>query len=134
MNSDMLLASVDGEVDDLLAAQLRESSAVFANRAAWTLGPPVFVDETDACSCELPEDEPIRTTGFVLDVTLPNVEPGTPRAEVEDFVAAIALLSRTLNVDFQLQLGDLYVGRIKRGVPNRLINDGLVATWSRAVG
>jgi hypothetical protein len=122
-----LLATVE-EIDDAAVSAVHGAAGSFAGDS-WTLGPPVLVDEIDASSCTRPEDEPIRSLGFVLFVTAAGVPGGTPKHEVGRFVAHLCDLSRTAGLSFELQLERTYVGSIAAGVADRFMTRGLIESW-----
>lgn len=125
----VLLVSLCGDFDEVDVRALREVAAVLARIARWTLGPPAFVDETDDSSCTRPDDQPIRTVGAVLDVTDPGASGGTPVEEVVRFIDVLAWCSAERRIVMEVQLGDIWVGEIERGVLDRGIRDGLLAAW-----
>jgi len=124
-----LLVYLSGEFDESDVSAFGRAVESLASSRRWTLGPPEFVNETDASSCTAPEDEPIRTVGVVLAVTEPDTVPGTPREEVTAFIDALAALSGERGVEMEVQLGETYAGEIRAGVPDRLIREGVLATW-----
>lgn len=110
-----------------------------ARRGPWALRSPSFVDERDASSCTRPEDRPIRTVGAVLSLPEPP-EPTGPSeadaaalADVEWLLQELADYSRATLTTLEIQLDDNVVGEIRGGVPERTIEDGLLAPWRAAV-
>jgi len=124
-----LLVWLSDEFDEADAAALRQVVAELAESRSWTVSPPEYVDETDASSCTAPEDEPVRTVGVVLDVTDPDCVPGTSREEAAAFIEALAAFSRQSGLEMEVQLGQTFAGEIRAGVPDRLVREGLLATW-----
>jgi hypothetical protein len=119
--------SADFEASD--AAALHELVAAMATTERWTLTPPIFVDETDDSSCTQPEDEPIRTIGALLTVTLRDASPATPVEEVQRFLDAMAEFSARRGVDMEIELDATHAGRIRNGVIDDVAREGLIATW-----
>jgi hypothetical protein len=95
----------------------------------WLHEPPRFVDETDDESATQPEDEPVRTVGVALPVREASVPPVPTRAEVARMIDALAEFSAERGAEFEVQLGDTYVGEIRHGASDRLLLEGLLATW-----
>lgn len=126
--STTLLAYLSADYDDDDVDATRALVADLAS-GSWSAGPPEFVDDTDASSCTRPEDRPIRTVGVVLPVGEASDRPSTPREEAASFVSALEVLSRERDLEFELQLGQTYVGTIRAGVADRLVQEGLLAEW-----
>jgi hypothetical protein len=124
----------------LVPAQSNEQVAVVRSLAPtfqnlrWTLGPPVFVDETDDSSCTTPEDEPIRTVGYALDVTcLGAPGPATPADEVVQFLQPFADVTSNTGLEFEVEYRGTYVGTIASGRLDRSLQDGLIGPWDGAI-
>ncbi len=130
MPTEQLLVFLVSEPTSETIDAVRSLGATF-QRGRWTLGPPAFVDETDASSCSQPEDEPIRTVGFVLEVTPTRVDgPSTPAAEVERFLQPFAQLRVSdANLEFEVEYRGIYVGTIAAGKLDRSLVDGLLKPW-----
>lgn len=124
-----LLVWLSDEFDESDVAALRRVNDELARSRRWTVRPPEFVDETDSSSCTAPDDEPVRTVGVVLDVTEPDCVPCTSREEATAFIDALTEFSGRRGLEMEAQLGDTYAGEIRAGVPDRLIREGLLATW-----
>jgi len=124
-----LLVWLSGEFDESDVPALRHAVESLVSSRCWTVGPPEFLDETDSSSCTALEDEPVRTVGAVLGVTESDSLPSTPREEVTAFIDALSAFSKERGLEMEVQLGDTYSGEIRAGVPDRLIREGLLATW-----
>jgi len=125
----MLLVWLSDEFSEADVVALRQMVEAIAGSRRWTVGAPEFVNETDSSSCTVPEDEPIRTVGAILEVTDRATIPATPREEVAEFIDAMATFSRERDLEMEVELGDTYAGEIRAGVTDRLIREGLLATW-----
>lgn len=123
----LIWLSADFRADDVDA--LRELVATMVATARWTLTPPSFVDETDDSSCTQPEDEPIRTVGSLLTVTLRDASPATPVEEVQRFLEAMAAFAAQRGLDIEIELDATHAGRIQNGVIDDVAREGLIATW-----
>jgi len=100
-----------------------------SQREPWTLDPPQFVDETDFDGRTQSQDEPVRTVGVALRIAPPDAATPTPAAEVERLLAALVEFSSSRAVDFEVQLGQTYVGEICDGSMDRLLRVGLLGAW-----
>jgi len=127
--AEQLLAYFSEDFEDAHVNALRELTEFMAARRAWTGGSPEFVDDTDDSSGTRPEDEPIRTVGVILPIA--SGEPGsaTPVEDVKAFIEALSEFSRVQQVEFELELDQTYAGSISDGVPDRVVQEGLIATW-----
>jgi len=125
-----LLAYFSGDFVENDVVAVQQLALDLAATVAWTVSPPLFVNETDDSSCTRPEDEPIRTVGVVLVLTGDD-GPTAPVRDLTALVDALAAFSRTRGVEFEMELDGTYVGAIEHGVPDQLIRVGLLATWER---
>src|SRR5258706_4076243 len=124
-----LLAYISVDIVESIVSHVRALAETLSHRADWSISPPLFVDELDETSCTAPGDEPVRTVGLLLKVARPEESPPTPVSEVERFVEALAKFSTDHEVEFELQIDTTYVGTVAHGLPDRLVREGLLATW-----
>ncbi|MFO0696672.1 MAG: hypothetical protein U0230_24090 [Polyangiales bacterium] len=124
-----LLAYVSSDFTDEVIEHLRSLVKNLATNGAWSREPPDLVDQMEEDSATRPEDEPLRTVGVVLVVSDPGAAEETPVSEPARLVDALSTFSKQQAVDFELQLGETYVGEIRSGVPDELIREGLLARW-----
>ena len=124
-----LLVCLSEEFSESEVRALRIAVDALAESRSWTVGPPEFVDETDASSCTAPEDEPIRTVGAVLEVTARGSVPGTSREEATAFIDGMVAFSKEHDLEMEVELDDTYAGDICSGIADRLVREGLLGTW-----
>jgi hypothetical protein len=123
-----LLAYISSPFTEGDAVALSEVIASLAD-APWSCGAPQFVDETDHETCTSEGDEPIRTLGAVLFVHAPGARGITPVTEPTRFLAALAKLSKARGVELEVELDETYVGSVTGGEMDRLLREGLLASW-----
>ena len=124
-----LLAYIGEDFADADVAALADVVAEMRPGAEWTLDAPQLVDEVDETSCSAPEDQPIRTTGVLLQVSEPGESPSTAVGEVEAFFKAVSAFSRTRRLSMEVQLGDTFVGDVTAGELGDGIREGSLEAW-----
>lgn len=129
-----LLAYLSDEFDDDDVTAMSALAADLRDAHGWKLEAPYFVDETDDGGRTRPEDEPIRTVGLILPLSLDGEEQDVPVTDLNVLVEALAGLSSSRHVEIELQLDDDSVGWIVDGDPDDAIREGLLATWERGAG
>jgi len=48
---------------------------------------------------------------------------------VKAFIDVLTAVSRVRGLEMEVQLGDIYAGDIRAGVPDRLLREGLLDKW-----
>lgn len=105
-----------------------------AESRTWVIGPPTLADEHDG---------DVRIIGGALDLyaAIPPFGADLPKEvdrqhleEVTSVVDAVAQLSQETGLEVSFTLDQNYVGRIKNGEPDDLIQIGLLREWKKAHG
>lgn len=139
---DELLFFIADDVDSRAADAMRELVARLAKSGPWTIGPPEFVDAQEEDEEEEPEDEPLRTVGGVLKIysargnlaaKLPLEVDRQHLEEVRTVIDALRSFSAVTGHELELELSGVHVGTIANGKPDRLIEEGLLAEWEKAL-
>lgn len=112
-----LVFFVTSEVDDALAAQVRDRTRMLAGTRAWRDRSPGYFDEPE------PAPGSPRTTGAFLRVEQPHADGDDARA----FCGAVQALSSEFEVDVELQWREQVLGRVRAGVPDDGLEEGLAA-------
>jgi hypothetical protein len=130
------LAFVDDEIEEHNASELRRVAERLAGRGGgWVLGPPEFVDETDAAG--------VRTVGVLHRLNAAFDESGEPLdsaidrmqlAEVETLVGALVPFSAASGVSIGFELDGGSVGWIESGTPTESLRLGLLESWTERLG
>lgn len=133
-----LVFFIEGEVDDRLASELRALIERVSESRPWTLGPPEFLDETDA-----DEGESVRSVGGTFEVysawppwneDLPLEVDRAQFQETELLVRSLAGLSAAHRVDIVFKLDRVDVGAVESGEMTPALAEGLLGEWRRAIG
>lgn len=112
-----LVFFVASGVDDALAEHVRERTRMLAGGRAWRDQPPGSFDEPE------PAPGSPRTTGAFL-----RVEGGTADGDdARAFCAAVQAFSSEFEVDVELQWREQILGRVRAGVPDDGLEEGLAA-------
>jgi hypothetical protein len=123
---------VDDEIDEALAADIRDAFTGAAQQRAWSLGPPEFVYSGN--------DD--RTLGCVLALHPARDEHDTPvavdldEASLNDTKALVALLapiSLRRHVVIGIELDGDSTGWLLNGEPDASLAVGLIAAWEARV-
>jgi hypothetical protein len=112
-----LVFFVASEVDDDLAARVRERTRMLAGSRAWRDRPPGSFDDP------APAPGSARTTGAFLRVEGDAADGDDVRA----FCAAVQAFSSEYEVDVELQWQERVLGRVRAGVPDDGLEEGLAA-------
>jgi hypothetical protein len=108
---------VTDPVDDGLAAEVQRRIRMVAAARAWSEHPPGFFDEPE------PQPGSPRTTGGFLRVDGEAADGDDLRA----LCASVQAMSRDLEVDVELQWCEAVLGRVRAGVPDEGLEEGLSA-------
>jgi hypothetical protein len=119
---DYLVFFVTSEVDDALADQVRDRTRMLAGTRAWRDQPPGYFDEPE------PAPGSPRTTGAFLRVEDDHADGDDARA----FCAAVQAFSSEFEVDVELQWRERILGRVRAGVPDDGLEEGLAAVTGEA--
>ena len=132
-----LLFFVSQNADESLRRQTKALVLDLANRKSWVNGPPRFVDEWETPS-PASGDAAIETLGGYIELYSAvrpwSLKRGVDQAhleEVEDLVAALQALSLKNAVCVEFELDGKFVGAIENGIPDRLLEEGLLGEWRR---
>ncbi len=128
----LLFFYLEEDPDEELKDKLSDLIEILANSTDWTIGPPVFIDETQPDG-----DEPdIRTVGgaFELYTGAPGysapAEIGRRQfKEVERIVSALRDLSGRIGVTIVFQENANTVGRIENGVVEKAFQFIFLERW-----
>ena len=126
-----LLAYLSDEFDDADVTAVHHLGEELRDAHSWKFEPPYFVDDTDDSSGTRPEDEPVRTVGLMLPLSLNGKDQDVPVTNLNVLIKGLARLSRSRHVEFEVQLDDDMVGEIVDGEVDEGIHEGLLATWER---
>ena len=129
-----LLAYLSADFDDDDAIAVRDLGVELRDGHTWRFEAPYFVDETDDASGTRPEDEPVRTVGLMLPLSLNGKDQGVPVTDLNVLIKGVARLSFSRHIEFEVQLDDDMVGEIVDGDVDEGIHEGLLATWERGSG
>jgi hypothetical protein len=107
--------------------------AGLATARTWTVAAPSIFKERDEVIGEL--------LGGSLDihsatghVKLPKEVDAREFEDVHLLVQALQRLSREQHVDIHFYLGDTFVGTIQHGELDKMLKEGLIGEWQRALG
>jgi hypothetical protein len=114
---DYLVFFVVDDVDDALAEEIRARVRAVAGARAWRDQPPGFFDDP------APAPDSPRTTGGYLRVERETADGDDVRA----LCAAVQALSGEFEVDVELQWRQAVLGRVRAGVPDDGLEEGLAA-------
>lgn len=131
-----LLAFLTGEYSESHVEEVRLLVESLQESRQWNPSPPVFLDEIDYSSCTNATDRPIRTIGLFLPLKQPWTGlPVTVEIQqyfgVEEVVKSIEELSTRFGVEFEFELGGVFVGDILSGKVSDLILWGLLGEWKK---
>ena len=135
-----MLFFVADEVDEGSAAAMRQLVQRLAQSRAWTIDPPIFVDEVE--DPEDPQDEPLRTVGGVLRLysgrghwadKLPVDVDRKHLEEVRAVIDALRSFSAMTGHELELELNGVHLGTIADGSPDRLISEGFLLAWEQTL-
>jgi hypothetical protein len=127
-----LLAYLSDEFDEGDVSAMRDLALDLRDAHSWRFEPPYFVDDSDDGGATRPEDEPIRTVGLLLPLSLNGEDQSVPVTDLNVLVKGLARLSFSRHVEIELLLDDDSAGWIVDGDPDDAIREGLLATWERA--
>jgi hypothetical protein len=125
-----LLAYLSDDFDEDDVVAVRDLETDLRDAHTWTFEPPYFVDDTDDTSGTRPEDEPIRTVGLMLPLSLNGKDQNVPVTDLNVLIKGLARLSFSRHIEFEIQLDDDMIGTIEDGLPDEAIQEGLLATWA----
>jgi len=137
-----LLFCIDSDQEEHHTAEMEDAVRQLASARAWTISPPEFVDVTEEPDDPDSDDLPIRTVGGLVELYRIDGEwfERTPvdvvRSQLHDvkaIVEAMSAFSARTGLDIAFELNDDSVGWIKRGSPNRLLREGMLDEWERAL-
>ena len=117
-----LVFFVASEVDDVLADQVRDRTRMLAGARQWRDQPPGYFDDP------APAPGSPRTTGAFLRVEQETADGDDARA----FCAAVQAFSGEFEVDVELQWRERILGRVRGGVPDDGLEEGLAAVTGEA--
>ncbi|MBA3458804.1 MAG: hypothetical protein H0T46_02505 [Deltaproteobacteria bacterium] len=136
-----LLFAIDGEPSDADARAMQDLVEALVSSKEWTLSPPEFVNEEDDSSDD-PEDKPIITVGGVMRLysSFPPWDDKVPAAvdraqydEVVEIVERLTEFSLSRGVDIVFEYDGEVVGKIRKGLANDSLSDGLLGEWGRTL-
>ncbi|GGN65393.1 hypothetical protein GCM10010112_26720 [Actinoplanes lobatus] len=131
---DRLVVALEGDATASMVQVMRASAQRFADRRAWVLGPPSFLDRSDE-----PGD---RWVGFGLRIytALPpwgdEIDPQVDRAhleEVKELVAEICRISEEHCASFQVEYAGEFIGMVESGRMDSGLADNLIGEWERVI-
>ena len=107
-----------------------------ARDRAWYHGPPQFVDQTDASSCTLPEDLPVRTVGGYVEFSAPGAvqDAAAEKHQFEDadfLIERLARYSRERKCELEIEYAGELIGEIENGEISESVAIGFLAEWCR---
>ena len=135
-----LLFSVTDAINDQLRQDVHDLVAELANKRDWTLGPPIFVNETDDVSMSEKGDVPIETLGGYLKIHSAWTEKPSRAVDIKTYddviyvIDALREFSKLKNLCIEFELDGMYVGEISSGHFNRNLSVGLLNEWARHLG
>ncbi|GAA4441191.1 hypothetical protein GCM10023155_46650 [Bremerella cremea] len=121
-------------LSDDLWHQMRTVVTTLSKSRTWVIGPPTLADENDG---------EVRWIGGSLEIytALPPFGADLPKdvdrrhlEEVTAIVDAMTKLSGQTDLEISFTLDQTYVGRIKGGKPDSMIQVGLLGEWKKALG
>jgi hypothetical protein len=117
-----LVFFVADPVDDDLAEQVRGRMRMLAGSCEWRDQPPGFFDDPE------PAPDSPRTTGGFLRIEADTADGDDARA----FCAAMQAFSSEFAVDVELQWRERILGRVRGGVPDDGLEEGLAEVTGEA--
>jgi hypothetical protein len=119
------------QLSDEVLSLMQSALVAVSNSRTWVIGPPELADENDG---------EVRMIGGSLDLytaippfgsQLPKEVDRSHLEEVSAIVAALASFSKETGLELSLALDQTYVGRIKNGEADKLIQVGLLGEWRK---
>lgn len=135
-----LLFYMPGSQESECIEQLRSLVHRMAVQKSWTIAPPTFVDEVEAP--DNPTDDPVRTVGGFIEVysALPPWRDRLPQdidesnfSDCEFLIDQLRLFSQEHSCQFEFELDGVYVGQIADGMLDKLLADGFLGEWRKAL-
>jgi len=123
-----LIFYVAQDLDQSIKSDVQQLVNELAASRVWSIAPPILVDELDENGLEvvggmLEIYSALPPKKLPVDVDLKNLE------EVEELIGAVRDLSEKGSLSFEFQLDATYVGGIEDGVIDRVLQEGLLASW-----
>ena len=132
---------VEGEFDREISEKLDLLIENLAAAKTWTIGPPI--PTYDPASADVSGSHEPMTTGGMLELysAWPPWNQFLPRDvdiaqfhECEALIEALCPFSREHNLEIAFQLDQTQVGWIENGKVDRLLTQGLLTEWRKALG
>jgi hypothetical protein len=133
---------VSGNIDANSRSLLNELVAQLSTKRAWVLGPPTLVEGVEHPEGLGGEDSSnFIQVGIEIYSALPPWGNAISRdidathfQEVSDLITAAADFSAKASLELDFFLDDVFVGQIQKGQPDKLLTEGLLGEWQRALG